>query len=39
MKEMKKQFYMRWDEPVFIFVIEAAFFLLGEIMLGVGVFV
>lgn len=39
MKEMKKQFYMRWDEPVFILVIEAVFFLLGEFMLGVAVFV
>lgn len=35
MRELKRQFCMRWDEMLLVLGLEAGFFLLGEIMLGI----
>lgn len=38
MREMKRQFCMRWDEMLLIFGLEVGFFLFGEMMLGIMVY-
>lgn len=35
MRELKEQFYMRWDEMLVILCMEAGFFLFGQIILAV----
>lgn len=34
LRELKKQFYLRWDELVFILALETGLFLFGEIMIA-----
>lgn len=38
MREIKRQFFMRWDELLMVLVMEAGFFLFGEIILGIVVY-
>lgn len=38
MREIKKQLLLRWDELLTILLMEAGFFLLGEILLGIVVY-
>ena len=38
MREMKRQFVMRWDEMLLILGLQAGFFLFGEILLGIVVY-
>lgn len=38
MREIKRQFFVRWDELLMILVMEAGFFLFGEILLGIVVY-
>lgn len=38
MREIKRQFFMRWDEFLMILVLEAGFFLFGEVILGIVIY-
>lgn len=37
-KELKKQFYLRWDEFAFMLALEAGLFLFGELMMAFSVY-
>lgn len=37
-RELKKQLYTRWDEITLMLVVEAGFFLFGELMLAAAVY-